>query len=118
MEYVSTLWHARKYKKSRLPLYLQIAINLVAALIYLGITFRFTKDKNSRVFMTWYFISAAEGILTLLISYFWSILNFTKTHLMKRLSLLTVMLIGDGLVNIAKEVITIVKQPDAWGMFE
>jgi hypothetical protein len=86
-------------------------------LIYLGITFRFKDGERSRVYMTWYFISGAEGVATLAMSYFWPVLSFTKTHLMKRLTLITVMILGDGLVNIAKEVVTMVKTPQAWGMY-
>ena len=116
-EYGSALWHVRKYKKCRLPLYVMISINVVAMLVYLGVTFRFTDSRNSRVYMTWYFISGAEAILTLGLSNVWEILSFKDSHMMKRLSLLTVMILGDGLVNIAKEVVTIVKNPDVWGKF-
>jgi low temperature requirement protein LtrA len=85
-------------------------------LIYLGITFRFNDGKPSRVFMTWYIISAAEAIATLVMSYVWPVMSFSRTHLIKRLTLITVMILGDGLVNIAKEVVTMVKTPQAWGM--
>lgn len=116
VEYISTLWHVRKYKKCRIPLYVSIAVNVISMLIYLGISFRFQDGKRSRVYMTWYFISGAEGVITLVISNVWPLLSFTKTHLMKRLTLITIMILGDGLVNIAKEVVTMVKSPEAWGM--
>ncbi|OAQ68898.1 low temperature requirement A [Pochonia chlamydosporia 170] len=114
VEYASTLWHVRKYKKCRIPLYVSIGVNIVTMLIYLGITFRFEDNKSSRVFMTWYFISAAEAIFTLITSSVWPVLSFTESHLMKRLTLITAMILGDGLVNIAKEVVTMVKAPQAW----
>ncbi|KAG5969880.1 hypothetical protein E4U55_001933, partial [Claviceps digitariae] len=113
-EYAAALWHVRRYPKARIPLYVSIAINTMAMFIYLGITFRFRKDQNSRVYMTWYFISGAECIATLIIAYVWPVMDFSKTHFIKRLSLLTVMMLGDGLVNIAKDVVTIVQRPDAW----
>ncbi|PNY28639.1 Uncharacterized protein TCAP_01435 [Tolypocladium capitatum] len=113
IEYATTLWHVRKFQKARLPLYIQTAVHVVAALIYLGITFRFQHGR-SRVFMTWYFISGVEAILTVLLSNYSPVLSLTKTHLMKRMSLLTVMMLGDGIVHVAKEVVTIVKTPDAW----
>ncbi|KAG6018978.1 hypothetical protein E4U40_007550 [Claviceps sp. LM458 group G5] len=93
VEYATTLWHVRRYEKSRIPLY---------------------HDKNSRVYITWYCISGAEGIATLVISYVWPVMDFSGTHFIKRLTLLTVMMLGDGLINIAKEVVTIVQAPDAW----
>ncbi|KAK2589928.1 hypothetical protein QQS21_012391 [Conoideocrella luteorostrata] len=114
VEYGSTLWHLRRYKKCLLPLWISIATNVITMLIYLGITFRFSDSKNSKVHITWYILSGAEGVVTLVISYVWPVMGFSKTHLIKRLTLLTVMMLGDGLINIAKEVVTIVKTPDAW----
>lgn len=106
------------YRRARLPLLLQTLLNVATGAIYLGITFRFEHyDKsghNSRVFITWYFIAAAEALLTITLSNFWRTLSFTRTHLMKRMSLLTVMILGDGIVSIAQNVVTIVKRPDAW----
>ncbi|KAM4066432.1 Low temperature requirement A [Hirsutella rhossiliensis] len=114
IEYGATLWHVRRFEKARIPLYIQIAVHTVAAIIYFGITFGFKEDRNSRIFISWYFVSGAEAIITIAISNFYAILNFTKTHIMKRLTLLTVIIIGDGIIQVAREVVTIVKHPDAW----
>lgn len=115
VEYGSILWHVRKYKKTGLPLGLQIVVNASAALVYLGITFRF-QNGHSRVYMTWYFIAGAEAIITILISNIWPVLSFTKTHLMKRMGLLTIMILGDGMTDIAQDVAKIVKTPEAWSI--
>lgn len=115
VEYANTLWHVRRYNRCRTPLYISIAINILAVVIYLAVTFRFKQVENSRVYITWYFTSGAEVVATLIISYVWPVMDFSRTHLIKRLTLLTVMMLGDGLINIAKEVVTIVKTPDAWG---
>ncbi|KAG5915615.1 hypothetical protein E4U42_007965 [Claviceps africana] len=114
IEYATILWHVRRFKKARIPLYASIAVNIMAMLIYLGITFRFREDKNSRVYITWYVVSSVECIVTLFIAYKWTVMDFSKTHFIKRLSLLTVMMLGDGLVNIAKDVVTIVETADSW----
>lgn len=115
VEYGSTLWHVRKYKKAHMHLYLQIAIHAAAAAVYLGIAFRFRTGKESRVFMTWYFIAGAEAIATVLISNLSPAASLTPTHIIKRMSLLTVMFLGEGIQQLAKEVVTIVKNPGAWG---
>ncbi|KJK73990.1 hypothetical protein H634G_10721 [Metarhizium anisopliae BRIP 53293] len=114
VEYASTLWHVRRYKKAHLPLYLQIALHAAASAVYLGVTFRFTSEKQSRVYMTWYFIAGGEAILSLLLSNLSPVASLTKTHLMKRMTLLTVMIMGEGIQQLAKEVVTIVKNPTAW----
>lgn len=113
VEYGSILWHTRKFKNARLPFFLQVAINVSAAAVYLGITFRF-RHENSHVFIAWYLMSILEVVLTILISNLWAVLSFTKTHLMKRMSLLTIIILGDGIVIMAQNVVTIVKTPDAW----
>lgn len=115
VEYASTLYHLRKYKKSLKPLYISIGINIAAMLMYLGITFYFQNDKRSQIYMAWYFISSAEAILTLILSNVWAVLSFANSHIMKRLTLITAMILGGGLVSIAQGAVTMVKTPQAWG---
>lgn len=116
IEYTHTLSNIYKYKRARRPLYLQIAINLICAAVYFGITFRFERG-NSRVYVTWYIFAAGEAILTLLISNYWKTLSFTRTHLMKRLSLITVMILGEGIQSVAQNIAVMVKTPAAWSTF-
>ncbi|KAF4450896.1 hypothetical protein F53441_6035 [Fusarium austroafricanum] len=115
VEYASILWHIRKYKKQVLPMMLQIGLNVALGLIYLGVTFRFT-DHNSNVFITWYVLAGAEVILTFALAYVFPVLSFQGTHLMKRIGLLTVIIIGDGIITISKSVVTIVESPDSWNV--
>ncbi|PHH70531.1 hypothetical protein CDD80_5951 [Ophiocordyceps camponoti-rufipedis] len=114
VEYGAVLHHVKDYKAARLPIILQICVHFSAAVIYLGLTFGFRGDVKSQDFIVWYFISAAEAMLTVLLSNLYPVLSFTKTHLIKRLTLLTVIIIGDGIIQVAREVVTIVKNPDAW----
>ncbi|KAJ3518317.1 hypothetical protein NM208_g14559 [Fusarium decemcellulare] len=113
VEYASILWHIRKYKKQALPMLMQISMNFIIAMIYLGITFRF-REGNSHVFITWYILAGVEVFLTFAFAYIWPVLSFRGTHLMKRMGLLTVIILGDGIIVISKSVVTIVESPDAW----
>ncbi|KAL6914127.1 hypothetical protein ACHAPO_002571 [Fusarium lateritium] len=113
IEYVSILWHIRKFKKQALPMLLQIGLNFVLAMIYLGTTFRFT-NHNSNVYITWYVLAAVELVLTFVLAYIFPVLGFQGTHLMKRMGLLTVIIVGDGIITICKSVVTIVENPDSW----
>lgn len=112
-EYSSILWHVRKFKKVRSAFYAQIAVHSVAALIYLGISFHL-QHHHSQVFITWYIISAAEALFSFGLGLYHDVLSFTKTHLMGRMSLLTIIILGDGIVVLAEKVVTIVKSPEAW----
>ncbi|OBS22031.1 hypothetical protein FPOA_08368 [Fusarium poae] len=113
IEYASILWHIRKFKKQALPMLLQIGLNFVLAMIYLGTTFRFT-NHNSNVYITWYVLAAVELVLTFILAYIFPVLSFQGTHLMKRMGLLTVIIVGDGIITICKSVVTIVENPDSW----
>lgn len=114
VEYGSILWHIRRFKTARLPLYLQIGLNVVAGFIYLGITFRFDGKGDSHAFLVWYIIGALEVLITVVMSNFWDVLSLTDTHLMRRMSLLTIVVLGDAIVIVAQNVVTIVESPDAW----
>jgi hypothetical protein len=57
LQYGVIMWHTRKYRVTFLPLTIMVAINIVAAAIYLGVSFRFA-HKNSDVFMFWYGVAA------------------------------------------------------------
>ncbi|KAF7559903.1 hypothetical protein G7046_g4234 [Stylonectria norvegica] len=113
VEYGSIFWHIRKYKKQRLPMMIQIGTNFVAAMIYMGIAFRFT-EGNSSVFITWYVLAGFEIFITMTLGNIWPVLSFVKTHLMKRLNLLTIIILGDGIIVVAKNVVIIVESPHAW----
>ncbi|KAK8150958.1 hypothetical protein G3M48_002848 [Beauveria asiatica] len=106
--------HVRRYRPTRLPLLAQMAIYAGAGAVYLGITFRFDEGHRSRAFVTWYCVSAAEGVASLLLSNYSPVLSLGKTHLMKRLTLLTVMILGEGTESLAKKVLVIVKHKHAW----
>ncbi|KAF4456111.1 bacterial low temperature requirement a [Fusarium albosuccineum] len=113
VNYGSILWHIRSFKKQRLPMILQIALNFLLAILFLGLTFAF-KDKHGHGFVAWYALSCFEVAMTFVFSIIFPVLSFNGTHLMKRVTVLTVMILGDGVVIMAQNVVTIVKSPDAW----
>lgn len=59
LQYGVIMWHTRKYKVTFLPLTIMIVMNLLAAGVYLGVSFRF-KHGTSRVFGFWYGVAAGE----------------------------------------------------------
>lgn len=65
--------------------------------------------------MAWYFVAGFEALASLLLSNVSPTFGLTETHLMKRLTLMTVMILGASICEVAKSVVTIVKNPDAWG---
>ncbi|CAH0023770.1 unnamed protein product [Clonostachys rhizophaga] len=113
-EYFCTLWSLRRYKTVRTPLLIQSSLHVASAAILLGIAFIFQEDEHSYAFMAWYFVAGFEALASLLLSNVSPTFGLTETHLMKRLTLMTVMILGASICEVAKSVVTIVKNPDAW----
>ena len=54
-------------------------------------------------------ISVYEGLAIFLIAIIWRIVSFKYTHLVERLQLLTLIIIGEGIIGMVKSVACIVK---------
>ncbi|CAH0053742.1 unnamed protein product [Clonostachys solani] len=113
-EYFCTLWSLRRFKIVRIPLLIQGSLHVASAAILLGIAFIFQEDEHSYAFMAWYFVAGFEALASLLLSNVSPTFGLAETHLMKRLTLMTVMILGASICEVAKSVVTIVKNPDAW----
>lgn len=90
------------------------ATHVIAALIYLGITFRFTDSTNSRVFITWYIVGICETLIIFGISYRFDDLAFKDKALGDRMRTATLLILGEGVIVVAEHVSTIVKNVNSW----
>ena len=54
-------------------------------------------------------ISIIEGLAVLLIAMTWRIVSFKYTHIVERLQLLTLIIIGEGIIGMIKSVASITK---------
>jgi low temperature requirement protein LtrA len=54
-------------------------------------------------------IAIAEGLLIFLIAIIWRVVSFKYTHLVERLQLLTLIIIGEGIIGMVKSVACITK---------
>jgi low temperature requirement protein LtrA len=63
------------------------------------------ENKNHRlVYLVWYVVATVEAVAVVTISCSWRMLSFKKTHLMERMSLLTIIVIGEGAIGVTKTV--------------
>jgi low temperature requirement protein LtrA len=115
IQYSTVIWHIRHYHKGRIPLALAIGVHFAAAMIYLGIGFRFEEGRNSRVYVVWYILAACEALIQLGLAWYCKVLTFTGTHLTERMTVVTVVILGSGgVTNIAKNVMLIVSNDSGW----
>ncbi|KAF2848832.1 hypothetical protein T440DRAFT_148190 [Plenodomus tracheiphilus IPT5] len=100
-----------RYSKLYLPLGLIIDTYAIAAGVFAGMTPAFkTADQSKRlVYLVWYATMGLEALAVIGISCFWRMLSFKKTHLMERMSLLTIIVIGEGAIGVTKTVGKIMK---------
>jgi low temperature requirement protein LtrA len=64
----------------------------------------FVPKGITRAHIAWWIIIPVEGIITVLISSKWRMLSFKDTHMNERLSLLTMIIIGEGVIGVSKTV--------------
>ncbi|KAK3682838.1 hypothetical protein B0T22DRAFT_445007 [Podospora appendiculata] len=93
-QYATILWQVRKFKNTKLPLGLMVGMNTVAAVVYMGAGFGFT-----------------DGHIAL---FFCVVLSFSGTHLVNRMSLLTYIFIGEGIITVLSAVTKIVLNQNSW----
>lgn len=97
-----------------------IATYAFATGIFGGIipSYRPNAKAPTALYMVFYGVMIAESIISITISCFWRMLSFKKTHLMERMSLLTIIVIGEGAIGVTKTVGRIMgKQMDVEGCF-
>jgi low temperature requirement protein LtrA len=108
MQYLVVLfftWRA-KYSKIYIPLLLMFIIYAVSMGVFVGMTpvFREGNHAQRHIYLVWYVVMVLEAITVIAISCFWRMLSFKKTHLMERMSLLTIIVIGEGAIGVTKTV--------------
>lgn len=102
LQYAVVAWYVRGYTNTIRPLSLIMGTLFATAMIFLGLTFAFSSDRGSHAFVGWYVVSVAEAIITFAISSRWRVLSFKHTHLVKRVGLLTLIILGEGIVGLTK----------------
>ncbi|KAH7399030.1 bacterial low temperature requirement A protein-domain-containing protein [Phaeosphaeria sp. MPI-PUGE-AT-0046c] len=95
-----------KYAKLYLPLGLMFLIYAIAMGAFAAMTpaFQGQKKDHRLVYLVWYVVVTLEAIAAITISCCWRMLSFKKTHLMERMSLLTIIVIGEGAIGVTKTV--------------
>lgn len=127
VQYVVVTWQGRMFRQTLLPLALSTLVYVAAAVAY-AITF--VVFPHAAVGLSeqiaWYVriclpevslltrtdrvvIAIVEGLAVLLIAMTWRIVSFKYTHIVERLQLLTLIIIGEGIIGMIKSVACITK---------
>ncbi|KAF1850773.1 uncharacterized protein K460DRAFT_263912, partial [Cucurbitaria berberidis CBS 394.84] len=110
IQYAVVMWQGRMFRQTLVPLGLSAAVHATAAVGYAVTLVVFPKGAvglDEQV--TWFAISIVEGLCIFLIAMIWRIVSFKYTHLVERLQLLTLIIIGEGVIGLIKSVACITK---------
>ncbi|KAI9792512.1 MAG: hypothetical protein M1816_002032 [Peltula sp. TS41687] len=94
------------YNKLLLPLGLNVLIYVIAAVIFGAMTPAFSSKTEypKGIFSIWWIVMLLESMGSIAISSIWRMLSFKKTHIVERMALLTLIVIGEGAIGVTKTI--------------
>ncbi|KAI1097610.1 hypothetical protein F4804DRAFT_159422 [Jackrogersella minutella] len=109
LQYGMVAFQIRKYAHGKGPMIATALLHLCSAAVYFGVSFRYDLGKSSRIFLVWYIGGVVEMLLHLSFSQMSYVLTFLGTHLGERLNLLTLVILGEGCIILAKSITLLVE---------
>ncbi|KAL9111309.1 MAG: hypothetical protein Q9227_004186 [Pyrenula ochraceoflavens] len=97
------------WKKTFVPLAVIMVTLFVTAMVFLGLFFAFQPDRGSHAYAGFYVVLGIEAIVTIATSMKWRFIGFKHTHLVERVGLLTLIIMGEGIIGMTKSVSYIMK---------
>jgi hypothetical protein len=70
--------------------------------------------QRTNVYIQWYVIALSETLTTIAVSCTFRVISFKGTHMVQRMSLLTLIILGEGVIVICKSISKIVKNEFMW----
>lgn len=104
VQYSAIAWFVRAHRQIWVPMLLTIVTLFLSAIVYLGVFFAFRLDRQTNVYVIWYIAAVFESLVLLSISSFWRFLSFKGTPLVERLGLLTLIILGEGVIGMTKAI--------------
>lgn len=108
IQYGVVLYFVREFDKALIPMLLTISVYILAGLGFLATWLEdrdestLKGDHGARHVRIWYIIVGLEAVATIAISSIWRILSFKHTHLVERVGLLTLIVMGEGIIGLVK----------------
>lgn len=109
IQYGIVLYFVRGFHKTLVPLVLTMAVYLAAGIAFLVTSLisrgaDITGAQAATRVTWWYIIIGVEILGVVVISSIWRILSFRHTHLVERVGLLTLIVMGEGILGMTKAV--------------
>ena len=102
IQYTTVLTFTRKQVDALVPLILQAVTLVISAAVFIGIYFSFNEVNGTRGQIGWIVISVAEALSLFAISSRWNNFSFRHSPLPQRVGLLTLIILGEGIIGFAR----------------
>jgi hypothetical protein len=93
-QYGLTAFFSWRYRTTRLPLTLVMGSLATAAIVYLGLSFAFSKESAPNAYLAWYVVCVFEVGANIVIAGKWPVVSFRDTHLTERMTCLTLIIVS------------------------
>ncbi|MCJ1417247.1 hypothetical protein MMC32_003589 [Xylographa parallela] len=107
VQYLAVYWWLKEFPRARAPLIVHAATSLGAALIFLGLYFSFSPSSPGNAglgIVGWYVAFVLEAAIILFASGHVSFLSFIHTPMVERLGLLTLIILGEGVIGLCQSI--------------
>ncbi|KAL8804118.1 MAG: hypothetical protein Q9182_002751 [Xanthomendoza sp. 2 TL-2023] len=108
-QYGSVMLWVRDQKKITRPLSIHIASFAIGGVICMGFFFVFNATSSGQAYIVWYIIIVLEALAVFVSSSQWPSVSFQHTNLSERCGLLTLIILGEGIIVLTKSMNYIVK---------
>lgn len=109
IQYGSVMLWVRGHRNLIIPLAIHVASFAIGAVLCLGLLFTFNSNTTGKAYFTWYVIIAIEALAVFISSSQWKSLSFAHTNLNERCGLLTLIILGEGIIVLTKATGLVVK---------
>lgn len=104
LQYGQILFWVKGHKKITTPVLIHMAAFAVGAIICLGVMFTFSSTASHNAYVVWYVIAVLEALAVFISSSQWRGLSFKRTNLNERCGLLTLIILGEGIIVLTKSI--------------
>ncbi|KAI9719594.1 MAG: hypothetical protein M1812_003365 [Candelaria pacifica] len=109
IQYGSLLVWVKNHKKIVTPVLMHIAAFAIGAVVCIGLTFTFKPTLSSNSYITWYVVAVLEAFVVFITCSQWRAISFKHTNLNERCGLLTLIILGEGIIVLTKATTNVVK---------
>ncbi|MCJ1380883.1 hypothetical protein MMC17_003992 [Xylographa soralifera] len=103
-QYLVVIFWLRRYSKARRVLLVHAGTSFLTAMLFLGVSYTVNSNNVRVVSFAWYPIILFETLVCFGIASQVEFMNFKKTSIVERLGLLTLIILGEGVIGICDSI--------------